>query len=241
MVDVLQEKLKKMIDLQQVDLQIAENRKILKRLGRQKIKFGQEMEALRLNEVELEQKLKESSRQSKIMEHELQDFEVRFKKEQKKFLEVTSTKEMEAVQHEIDNVLTGKQEMEEGLFNLLVEIEVMQKDLVKLREGNRQEKEAIEKQIETNQSRTVTVETDYQKLLVERKDRSALLDIDHLKLYEKICEEKAGKAIVVVTDYTCQGCYLDLPKGTINEIRSNAKLTECNNCGRLLYWDGVDL
>ncbi len=229
-----------MVDLQSTDLKISDNRKTRKKLIMQREKLDREMENLRLNEVELEQKLKEQTRRSKIMEHELKDFEEKFKKEQAKLLKVTNAKEMMAVQQELENVINSKQKHEEDIFNLLLTLEDMQVSLKQVRESNKAGTEEINKQITANGSKKNSVEQKFVELGEERMARAALLEEKYLTMYENLRKEKGGKAIVVVTDYCCKGCYLDLPKGTINEIRKNAKFTRCINCGRLLYWDGED-
>jgi hypothetical protein len=54
-----------------------------------------------------------------------------------------------------------------------------------------------------------------------------------LNLYERAMK-RYPRALVVVRDRVCQGCFITLP--TSASPGADAALTLCESCGRILYW-----
>ena len=54
-----------------------------------------------------------------------------------------------------------------------------------------------------------------------------------LNLYERALK-RYGRAVAVVRDRVCQGCYITLPTSASPSV--DEALTLCESCGRILYW-----
>lgn len=64
------------------------------------------------------------------------------------------------------------------------------------------------------------------------------LDERTIGQYEALREKKKGLVIVPVRKQTCGGCRIGLSMGTMQELRNPNRLVLCENCGRILFWQG---
>ena len=65
-----------------------------------------------------------------------------------------------------------------------------------------------------------------------RAQLHARLDQRWLRAYER-ARHRYGRAVVVVRERVCQGCYMTLPTSV---TPSADALTVCESCGRILIW-----
>ena len=72
-------------------------------------------------------------------------------------------------------------------------------------------------------------------LALERARTKLLGAIDRrwLNHYER-ASRRYGRAVAVVRDRVCQGCFITLP--TSASPSAEESLTLCESCGRILYW-----
>jgi predicted nucleic acid-binding Zn-ribbon protein len=75
----------------------------------------------------------------------------------------------------------------------------------------------------------------HEPIVLERARGRLLGTIDRrwLNHYERALK-RYGRAMAIVRDRVCQGCFITLPT-SISPGTNNA-LTLCESCGRILYW-----
>jgi len=61
----------------------------------------------------------------------------------------------------------------------------------------------------------------------------ATVDRRWLNLYERALR-RYGRAVALVRDRVCQGCFITLPTSVTPSVSES--LTLCESCGRILYW-----
>jgi uncharacterized protein len=71
--------------------------------------------------------------------------------------------------------------------------------------------------------------------LDKRKALAAAIDADVLPLYERLMKTKNGSAVVQVVNGLCSGCHMKLVPTTVVKVMAATELTQCENCGRILY------
>ncbi len=69
----------------------------------------------------------------------------------------------------------------------------------------------------------------------ERKNLAALIDPEILPLYERLMKSKNGSAVVQAINGMCTGCHMKLVPTTLVKVLAATELTQCENCGRMLY------
>jgi len=57
-------------------------------------------------------------------------------------------------------------------------------------------------------------------------------------LYERYYQKYADRAIVQVQGGVCQGCFVTIPPMRLDIIRRMDSIEFCENCGRILIWEG---
>jgi uncharacterized protein len=148
---------------------------------------------------------------------------------------IKNTKELQALQREIELMRQTNGDLEEDLIKIMQEID------------------AVKAQIQTKQSEMAAMQVAWQKnqdeLQVEisgidaavseaatrRQSIASQVTGDLISRYELIFSRRGGTAVVEVTGGICQGCYMNLPPQLWNEIIRNEKVHLCPSCQRILF------
>jgi predicted nucleic acid-binding Zn-ribbon protein len=69
----------------------------------------------------------------------------------------------------------------------------------------------------------------------ERKSLVSDLDEDLLSLYDRLMTSKGGDALVSAGTGQCSGCHMKLVPSTMISVQAKKDVTQCENCGRILY------
>jgi len=148
---------------------------------------------------------------------------------------IKNTKELQALQREIELMRQTNGDLEEDLIRIMQEID------------------AVKAQIQTKQSEMAAIQDEWHKkqgeLQVEisgidaavseaatrRQSIASQVTGDLISRYELIFSRRGGTAVVEVTGGICQGCYMNLPPRLWNEIIRNEKVHLCPSCQRILF------
>lgn len=77
--------------------------------------------------------------------------------------------------------------------------------------------------------------SDLTRLSLERAAIANSIDIDDLKLYEKLREIRSGIAVSRVTDKACSACGTTLSATLLHAARNPNQISRCDTCSRILY------
>lgn len=76
------------------------------------------------------------------------------------------------------------------------------------------------------------------RLAAEEAERKALVEpveASTLDLYNRLFNKKGDSAVVALSHGICGGCHMKVIMGTIQQLRAEETLTQCESCGRILY------
>lgn len=73
------------------------------------------------------------------------------------------------------------------------------------------------------------------ELTQERANCASQVDADVLPLYDRLMKTKSGTAVVQAVNGLCSGCHMKLVPTTLVKVMAATELTQCENCGRMLY------
>lgn len=197
---------------------------------------------------ELEAVVKESQ---KILE-ELRDFMVKSKKaleelkareeklSKQQFL-VRNNKEFDAITREIEYARNEYNRISQELQVTTLKEE----NLVNVLEQQKQEAQNALKELQELERDFELIATNQNEELNEIKAARAKivehLDKHSLEIYQRI-RNTHKDAIVKVKKNSCTGCFSHIPPQKIIEIRNNLdKLYTCENCGRILYPEDLEI
>ena len=73
------------------------------------------------------------------------------------------------------------------------------------------------------------------EVIEDRKKLMSNIDEDLTSLYTRLMKSKGGDAIVPIRNGQCSGCHMKLVPSTVIQVQAEKELTQCENCGRILY------
>ena len=86
----------------------------------------------------------------------------------------------------------------------------------------------LEAQKKAADSRLGELQADHAKL-------AAGVPAETLDLYHRLFTKKGDAAVVALDGEICQGCHMKVPTQIAFQVRGNQDLTQCPQCGRILY------
>ena len=158
-------------------------------------------------------------------------------KSEARLWEVKNNTEYSAVLAEIETI---KQEKARGEEEILALMELQEQLAVDVRETGARftaREEQARRDEAVVREKLAAVEQELAVVRAERDSRARELPRPLLADYEKILKARGGLAVAAVSVASvCGGCRMSIRPQALQELRSGASLTVCENCGRYLYW-----
>lgn len=177
-------------------------------------------------------------RQQKRLENDINTVEARRKAEEARMYSgvIASEREVEALRSELSTLRTRKRDLEDELLEVMERHEELTSTVQTL-EARRTEVQAEAAPLE--QARDVAAADIDGELAMRQAARAELahrLSDDLVRRYDELRARKDGVAVVELRDGTCQGCFLELTPGELQEGRELGihGLVRCVQCERLL-------
>jgi hypothetical protein len=126
--------------------------------------------------------------------------------------------------------------LEDQEIELMEQAEEQRKAFNAAREKLKENEQSVVEEIEDLNSLAGKLATDIETEKVTRAGHAEALEDDLLYVYDRLFKAKAGHAVVGLIDEVCNGCHTKVTKSTIVEVKAEKKITNCENCGRILYW-----
>ncbi|MGA1197460.1 MAG: zinc ribbon domain-containing protein [Candidatus Latescibacterota bacterium] len=233
----MRESLFKLLELQEIDKEIDV-------LRQSQNDFPSEIEQLQ-NELKiardhLDTKQKQSEELEKnrrTLERDIEAVNQDLQKHQERLNEITTNREYDAVQHEIEALTIRKNEQESLILETIESVENITSKL----EGDREYFKELEKErnerIEELTAKLNSVETHVKGWEKKRSAIEPNVERRPLNQYNRIRRVvKGGVAVVAVLKNSCGGCFRQLAPQRMVEARRGDTLMRCENCGRILVW-----
>ncbi|AEE95521.1 zinc ribbon domain-containing protein [Mahella australiensis] len=119
------------------------------------------------------------------------------------------------------------------------DIDRLDADLIKARNELKQMSEEynqLKKQYEA-QIKEIGISAD--ELRKEKQELKARIDKELMDKYQMLRKHKQ-MAIALVDKDKCSGCNMSLPSAILTAVKEGKKIIECENCGRILYYNKKD-
>ncbi len=149
---------------------------------------------------------------------------------------IKNTKELQALQREIDQIKQNNGELEEELIKIMeaidgikIDIRSKEEELARLQQDWQEKQEEMETQISS-------IDRAVSEASTRRQTIASQVTGDLISRYELIFARRGGMAVVEVAGGICQGCYMNIPPQLWNEIIKSEKVNLCPNCQRILYY-----
>jgi predicted nucleic acid-binding Zn-ribbon protein len=149
---------------------------------------------------------------------------------------IKNSKELMALQREIDLIKAGNAEREEELIKLMEETERINAEIKSKQEELAHLKAEWEKKQTELQAKISGIDQAVSEAALRRQTIAAQVTRDLISRYELIFARRGGMAVVEVAGGICQGCYMNIPPQLWNEIIRSEKVHLCPSCQRILYY-----
>ena len=228
--------IEKLLQLQVADKEIRKLQEEVAALPKRVVAIEEKLAGTKahLEKIRLAAKTDESNR--KKFEIAIQDQQGKISKYRDQSLDVKTNEQYKALLQEIQFAEQEIRINEDRILEVMVNVEVREKD-VKAAEA-KLKAEAAEIDKEKEEARKVTAE-DQKKLAEWNAKRDRLrreISEDWLRHYERVMKFR-GSGLAEAREQKCMGCQVLLRPQTYNEVRIGDKVVVCESCQRILYFD----
>ena len=232
----MNDELKKLLDLQEIDLGVEKLQKELELIPVQidalKAKIREALAACDSEKQKLTQNQVE--RKNKELEAASQDETIA--KHEKALNSLKSNEAYKAMLGEIDLARRTKNSIEDSILTLMEEFDVHAKGLKAAEAEAKTSQGAIEKDIRALEEKAAILKGELEIELKKREAFAPSVKADLLSRYDFIRTKKKSRAIAPIAGESCSGCNTNLTPSTINEARKGRDLVTCESCSRILYY-----
>ncbi len=93
----------------------------------------------------------------------------------------------------------------------------------------------VDEELKALATRAAGVQQRLEAEQAERHSLAAPIDPGPLDLYTRLFAKKTDAAVVALENGICGGCHMKVVIGTLQQLRQNEGITQCESCGRILY------
>jgi predicted nucleic acid-binding Zn-ribbon protein len=236
----LKEQLDLLRRLQKVDLEYDEKQGAIEQIRRE-IQDGKLiLEKLATDLVGQRTELEETIALKSDREEELVAMAEAANRSKERLMNVSSTKEYNALEKEIETLTRKSEETREQLDHLREAIDVNQASIVDKESkigALREQIESAEEEAE-GELATLSKKIDATK---SRRDKARKGVKPHiLRRYDFIRKRRGGTAICAAVKGACQGCFMMLPPQEFIVLQRGQDMVNCPSCQRVLFYSEPD-
>jgi predicted nucleic acid-binding Zn-ribbon protein len=150
---------------------------------------------------------------------------------------VKTNQEYTALLHEIAGAKTEKDAIEEQILMLLEEADALAAELQAAETAVADARRDGEAGRAALTAERQTLEADLRRLAAERTGHAAEVDARHLATYEQLLKGRRGLAVARLAGETCTACHVRLRPHSVQMVRRNDSIVQCESCQRILYFE----
>ena len=234
--------LRKLLELQQLDMKIGSLKQREQEIPRQKESFNIQRKRLETELKESEERVKKLKLEQRDCEGEIDQKNAHIRKFEGQLLIVKKNEEYKALLHEIDLQKKQISLKEERILTIMDEVDHAQ---MKLHE----DKKRIADEIRKLDEECARIDTELSEAVKERKAQestrtplAAQVDAGLLARYERVRKARTPAVVPLVETNkqaeACGGCYMTVRPQIVNEIMAAKEFHSCGHCARILYYPG---
>lgn len=229
--------LQQLVDLQRIDDQISEHKKILADIPLQLESARVELEEKKNILKVVTDEMETLQKQRKDLELEVQGENDHMAKAKTKLPTVKTNKEYTAILAEIDAIKEKVSKIEDKELEVMEILEAKAKEIPGVEKKCKEEDANFNEYRLKKEGEEKRFKQELEELMAKRKNISDQLDTATLKQYEKIFNSREGRAVAGLRENICQGCFQQVLPQTVIEVKIGEKIHQCNGCMRFLFWD----
>jgi predicted nucleic acid-binding Zn-ribbon protein len=228
--------LKAVIEVQQLDQQVAELTVLIDSLPKQIQTLQSQLDDFIHAHEERKKRLAANLKERKDQEGDIKAIQEKITKHKDQLYQVKTNEQYRAMLKEIEGEERNIRAIEDQVLEKMIEAEEIQKRVQEAAARLEGEKARVAAEIKRLQDERQKDLDERERLQARRKEVAATLTAAVLALYERIRTYRTGAAVAEVRDGLCTACNVLLRPQNYNEIRSNEAVMTCENCSRIVYY-----
>ncbi len=237
-----------LIPLQELDLQIHRLRVQAAEKPRQLAAVEERLAHAKKNLEAVQGEIKALKLEGAKRELTVKEFDERITKVQTQSMTARKNDEYQAFQKEISGLKADKMRVEDGLLDIMMQVE----EKVKLEKLRQEELKQVESEHATEKRKiegeVATVNREIEGVLATRAGTLAGIDKEILRVYDRVLAAKDdGLALSVVAKYEtiedtgkviywqCEGCGVGLNMQDVNLLMMGKEIQFCRTCSRIMF------
>ena len=228
--------LRLLIDLQRKDSLILEKRRFIDKVPMRIFEVDEPLKQAKRELDNMKKKNEIASQKKREKEIALSEAQEKIRKMKARVSDLKTNKEYQAYQKEIEASEKEIFTIEDGILQLMEEVDVVSKELKEKEAGVNAEIEKMnvfKKELDTEVAKH---EKELDALKEERVGTVARIDPDIYNTYMTLLRDSGdGVAVTTARNELCSGCDMHIPPQLYVEIRKNEEIIQCPQCRRILY------
>ena len=231
--------IQRIVTLQKIDSQLQDIVELLGDLPRKVGTLKNEESALIKSVEDGKTRIKELELEISKFDGQMTDIKEKIDKHKDQLFLVTTNKQYDALQYEIDHLKAGLDDIETKTLEYTEEKETLE-ERIKSEEENLDtlSKDLIERRekLEVLMNESSEKKT---KLELQRDKKRKDIENTTLSRYDRIHAARKGISVIHVQGTACGGCGAFIPPQIISEVKAEKGSHTCDSCSRFLYWESV--
>jgi predicted nucleic acid-binding Zn-ribbon protein len=187
---------------------------------------------------ELRLSLDELGRDQSRLEHEIDSLTQKVRAEEHRLYDgsVANAKELESIQHEVENLRRRRTGREDELLALMERREELDAEAGRAEQTSTELRDRADGVAGATASDLSAVETELESRRVEREHVASTIDPEVLELYDDLRRQKKGVGAAALVDGVCQGCHEQLSSVELDRLKRTDGVRRCEHCRRILVF-----
>lgn len=140
-----------------------------------------------------------------------------------------------ATQHEIEQHTARRRDIEDSLLAAMEDVEVTTARLAQVERDLEEKRGQRAQQVAADQQELAAVQAQIAEQRALRTKRDAVVPPGALVMYDRLRQQKGGRAVSTVQAGVCGVCRVRIPPTTLSKARPGVAFVHCDNCHRLLF------
>ena len=228
--------LKTVIELQQVDLTIADLTVRIDAAPSQIKALEDQLNDFLHAHEERKLRLTANQKERKELEADIQSIQAKIAKHKDQLYQVKTNEQYRAMLKEIEGEEDNIRKIEDTILEKMLEAEGLQKQVQEAANRVEGEKARVASEEKRLESTRQAAEEERSQALARRQVLTAALSEGVRETYERVRRGRRGIAVAEVRDGFCTACHVRLRPQMYNDVRLNDVVLTCENCSRILYY-----
>ncbi len=189
---------------------------------------------------DIEAQSAEFEKQQRHCEREIESGKANLREREGRFAVVTTNKEYDSLQLEIEICKKDLAEHETQLLKAIEGLERIQEQIAEEQGAFEEVREAEQGRIDELEGQLGTMQEQIDEVATSRQMVAKVIDeIDSqlMRMYERK-KGRRGIRVAAVRKEACGACFYQMPAQTLNEVRIGGRVISCESCGTIMVWDG---